>query len=124
MTSIQGRRIGVNADKRMDRSIIQSRIEYRHECDLYKEGYLKTHTTHCELARKELNGLWTYRNEQIRDLPLVFRPSLAILLPTALHISPCSMYNHRREKGRIEPREWAVETSDKPPRQSLHRSAQ
>ncbi len=54
--------MGVNADIRMYGSIIQSRFECEHECYLYKEGYLKTHTTDCKLARRggmdfELTGM-------------------------------------------------------------------
>ena len=124
MTFIQSCRVGISAvEKDTWYNNIYYRIECEHECYLYKEGYLKTHTTRCELVEKGLKGLWTYRNEQIRDPPLVLCPSLAILLTTALHISPCPMYNHRREKGGVEPRKWAVEASYKTPRQSLHRSA-
>lgn len=52
MTFIKGRRVGFNADKRMYGSIIQSRVESEHECYLYKEAYLKTHTTDCEQAKR------------------------------------------------------------------------
>lgn len=54
--------MGVNSDRRMCGSIIQSRIEYEHECYLYEEGYLKTHTTECKPAKMgrmdfELTGM-------------------------------------------------------------------
>ena len=44
--------MGVISDKRMCGSILQSKIEYEHECYLYKEGYLRTHTTECKPAER------------------------------------------------------------------------
>ena len=61
----------------------------------------------------------TYWNEQIRHLSFIFFPSLTILGRTLLDVSVSSMQNHRREERSVEPWKWAVETSDKAPRQCL-----
>lgn len=59
----------------------------------------------------------TYRDEEVRHPPFVLLPRLAVFLPAPLDIPSGAMNDHEREEDRIEPREWAVETSDETPAQ-------
>jgi hypothetical protein len=59
----------------------------------------------------------TYRNKQPGYLSSVLLPSRSVPLMASSDISPCTMGDHRAEEDRIEPRKWAVESSDQAPRQ-------
>ena len=48
-----------------------------------------------------------YGNEQVRNLPLILLPGLAVLESAALNVAPGSVGDHAAEKDGVEPREGA-----------------
>ena len=67
-------------------------------------------------------GEWVWQThgyKYVRDLTTVFRPGILVSFLASLIVAPCSVKNHRREKGCIEPGKRTVESGDEAPSQSL-----
>jgi hypothetical protein len=56
--------------------------------------------------------MWTYGNEEVRNLSFVLEPSVAVLGPAAVDIASCTVGDHTAEEDGVEPREGALESGD------------
>lgn len=57
----------------------------------------------------------TYRDEQVRNLPLILCPRLTILLLALFNIAQRTVDDHTAEKDGVEPRERALESGNQAP---------
>ena len=60
----------------------------------------------------------TYRNEQVRDPPLILSPSFSISFATTFNVPQGTMDYHDSEEARVEPGKWRVKASNKAPGES------
>jgi hypothetical protein len=84
------------------------------DVDLKGEIRIRTGTTSAAIFADRMKAP-AYGNEQVRHLPLILFPSLAILAPASLNVSDSTMYDHSREEDRIKPWEGRPESCNQTP---------
>lgn len=85
----------------------------------------KTRTTHLSAIEprnwKKKRNPFTYRNIQIRYLPLILLPILPILLRTPMIIPISPMQDHRNKENRQKPRQRALKSTHQAPTRQLNK---